>query len=154
VSAAAEEKYGLVGKYRIWIKTGAVRYLYHDWSKNLKMDLGIDAMGKRLGNLSGGGYVTQIGVGDSTTPANSSQTDLQASTNKLWKTLNASTDVAYVRPTLFAQVSFGYTEANWVWNELGIRDNNNVMWARQVDSSPLSKTSSIAATVEWQFTIS
>ena len=37
--------------------------------------------------MTGGGYVTTIGVGDSTTAAAVGQTDLQASSNKTFKTI-------------------------------------------------------------------
>jgi hypothetical protein len=107
---------------------------------------------KRIGNMSGGGYVTSIGVGDSTTAAASGQTDLQASSNKTFKTIGGS-DYVYTRPTLFVSVDFGYSEANYTWNEIGLRDNNNVLVARQVDSTPLGKSSSKRAIVEWQLSL-
>lgn len=148
--AVADDK--AKGKFSVRLSLGAVNYRAKTFD-NMQMLAGKDAMLKRLGNLSGGGFVDEIGTGDSTTAANDGQTDLQASTNKLWKVLTPATDLNYVRPTLFAQVTFGFSEANWTWNELGIRDNNNVMWARQVDGSPVVKTSSFAAIVEWQITL-
>jgi len=102
--------------------------------------------------MSGGGYATQIGVGDSTTAAASGQTDLQASSNKTFKTI-AGGDYVYTRPTLFISVDYGYSEANYTWNEIGLKDNNGVLLARQVDASPLGKTSSKRAIVEWQLSI-
>ena len=102
--------------------------------------------------MSGGGYVTTIGVGDSTTAAAVGQTDLQASSNKTFKTV-ASGDKVYTRPTLFLSVDFGYSEANYTWNEIGLKDNNSVLLARQVDASPLGKTSSKRAIVEWQLSL-
>ena len=107
---------------------------------------------KRIANMSGGGYATQIGVGDSTTAAASGQTDLQASSNKTFKTI-AGSDYVYTRPTLFISVDFGYSEGNFTWNEIGLKDNNGVLIARQVDSSPLGKTSSKRAIVEGQLSI-
>jgi len=107
---------------------------------------------KRLGNMSGGGYVATIGVGDSTTAAASGQTDLQASSNKVFKTV-AGSDYVYTRPTLFISVDFGYSEGNFTWNEIGLKDNNSVLLARQVDSSPLGKTTSKRAIVEWQLSV-
>ena len=61
-------------------------------------------------------------MGDSTSAAASGQTDLQASSNKLWKTIT-SDDRVYVQPTLFINADFGYTEANFTWNDLGLIDN-------------------------------
>ena len=43
--------------------------------KNLIVDVGKDSIMKRIGNMTGGGYATKIGVGDSTTAAASGQTD-------------------------------------------------------------------------------
>jgi len=120
--------------------------------KNLIVDSGKDSILKYLGNLSGGYYLQQIGVGDSTTAAGLSQTDLQAVTNKYWKNISSDGRV-YVNPTLYISADFGYSEANFTWNEIGLRDNNNALVARQVDASPLVKTSSKRAIVEWQLTL-
>ena len=65
------------------------------------------------------------------------------------------TDRVYVRPTLYVSVDFGYTEGNFTWNEIGLRDNQGspLMWARQIDSTPLVKTTSKRAIVEWQLSL-
>jgi hypothetical protein len=122
--------------------------------KNLIVNVGKESILKYLGNISGGGYANSIGVGDSSTTAAPAQTDLQASTNKFWKTI-ASTDRVYISNTLYVSADFGYTEGNWTWNELGLRDSQGtpVMWARQTDSSPLVKTSTKRAIVEWQLSL-
>ena len=59
-----------------------------------------------------------LGVGDSTTGTNVAQTDLQASSNKLRKAMNATYPVD-VAPTITFQATFGSSEANFVWNEVG-----------------------------------
>lgn len=122
--------------------------------KNLIVNVGKDSILKYIGNLAGGGYANGIGVGDSATAASATDTDLLASTNKLWQVVNAA-DKVYVRPTLFASSDFGYAVANFTWNELGIRDNQGspLLWARQVDGTPLVKTSSKRAIVEWQLSL-
>jgi hypothetical protein len=143
-------------KIQAWEKQddGTEKEVFNKIIKNLVVDVGKDSILKYLGNMSGGGYVEQIGVGDDTTAAASGQTDLQASTNKLWKSISA-TDRVYVRPTLFISVDFGYTEANFTWNELGLRDNQGtpLLWDRQIDATPLVKTSSKRAIVEWQLSL-
>ena len=141
-------------RIRAWEKQadGSEKLIKDDTIKNLIVDVGKDTIMKRLGNMSGGGYVTTIGVGDSTTAAAAGQTDLQASSNKTFKTIQSS-DYVYTRPTLFVSVDFGYSEANYTWNEVGLKDNNSVLVARQVDSSPLAKTTSKRAIVEWQLSI-
>ena len=141
-------------RIRAWEKQadGSEKLIKDTFIKNLVVDVGKDTIMKRIGNMTGGGYVTSIGVGDSTTAAASGQTDLQASSNKTYKTI-ASSDYVYTRPTLFVSVDFGYSEANYTWNEIGLRDNNNVLVARQVDSTPLGKSSSERAIVEWQLSL-
>ena len=133
---------------------GTEKEVYNKVIKNLIVNVGKDSILKYLGNISGGGYANQIGVGDSTTAAASGQTDLQASSNKYWKSISA-TERVYVRPTVFLSVDFGYTEGNYTWNEIGLRDNQGspIMWARQIDSTPLVKTSSKRAIVEWQLSL-
>ena len=79
--------------------------------KNLIVDTGKDSILKYIGNISGGYYLQQIGVGDSTTAAGLGQTDLQAVTNKYWKDISADGRV-YVNPTLYVSTDFGYFLAN------------------------------------------
>ena len=133
---------------------GSEKLIRDTLNKNLVVNVGKDSILKYIGNITGGGYGNQIGVGDSTTAAALGQTDLQASSNYLWKTISSS-DRVYVRPTLFLSADFGYSEANFTWNEIAIRDNQGspLMWARQIDSSPLIKTSSKRAIVEWQLSL-
>lgn len=141
-------------RVRAWEKQedGSEKQVYDKTIKNLVVDVGKETILKHIGNMTGGGYANQIGAGDSTTAAATGQTDLQASTNKYWKNIDAS-DRVYVAPTLYVSTDFGYTEANYTWNELGLRDNNNVLIARQVDSSPLIKTNQKRAIVEWQLSL-
>jgi hypothetical protein len=142
-------------RVRAWEKKedGTEKQIYDRTIKNLIVTVGKESLLKYIGNL-GGGYANSIGVGDSTTAAASGQTDLQASTNKLWKTI-VSTDRVYLSETLYLSSDFGYTEANFTWNELGLRDNQGtpVLIARQIDSTPLIKTSSKRSIVEWQLSL-
>lgn len=133
---------------------GTEKVCYEHIIKNLIVDVGKDSILKYIGNISGGGYANQIGVGDSTVVAGAAQTNLQAVTNYLWKTISTA-DKVYLRPTLYVNCDFGYSEANFTWNEIGIRDNQGtpLMWARQIDATPLIKTSSKRAIVEWQLSL-
>ena len=155
----AQHDFKYTGNVRIraWEKQadGTEKLIKDTVSKNLLVTTGKESILKYLGNISGGGYFNSIGTGDSTTAASATQTDLQASSNKLWKTI-ASGDRVYVTNTLYVSVDFGYTEANWTWNEIGLRDNQGspLMIARVVDSSPLVKTNSKRAIVEWQISVS
>ena len=141
-------------RIRAWEKQadGTEKLVKDNTIKNLIVDVGKDSIMKRIGNMTGGGYAENIGVGDSTTAAAAGQTDLQASSNKTYKTI-AGSDYVYTRPTLFVSVDFGYSEANYTWNEVGLRDNNNVLIARQIDASPLAKSSTKRAIVEWQLSV-
>ena len=141
-------------RIRAWEKQpdGTEKEVYDKTIKNLIVDAGKVSILKYISNLSGGGYANSIGVGDSTTAAGASQTDLQASTNKYWKAI-ATADRILLTTTLYLSTDFGYTEGNFTWNELGLKDNNDVMFARQIDSSPFVKTSSKRAIVEWQLSL-
>jgi len=141
-------------RIKAWEKQadGTEKLVKDDLIKNLIVDVGKDSLMKLIANMTGGGYTATIGVGDSTTTAAVGQTDLQASSNKTFKTIQSS-DKVYTRPTLFLSVDFGYSEANYTWNEIGLKDNNSVLLARQVDASPLGKTSSKRAIVEWQLSL-
>ena len=141
-------------KIRAWEKQadGTEIEVYNKTIKNLIVDAGKHSILKYIGNISGGGYANQVGVGDSTAAASAAQTDLQASSNKYWKSIS-STDRILLGTTLYLSVDFGYTEGNYTWNELGLRDNNSVMYARQIDSSAFVKTSSKRAIVEWQLSL-
>ena len=90
-----------------------------------------------------------IGVGDSTTAYAAGQTDLQASTNKLRKAMDAtypqlSTNVITFRST------FGTSDANFAWQEWGVFNGSSggTMLNRKVESLG-TKTSAQT----WQFTV-
>lgn len=59
-----------------------------------------------------------LGVGDSSTAAAVGQTDLQAATNKLRKAMNATYPIDSA-PTIDFQSTFGSSEANFAWQEVG-----------------------------------
>lgn len=139
-------------RIRAWEKQddGTEIEVYNKTIKNLIVDAGKHSILKYIGNISGGGYANEIGVGDSTTAASSAQTDLIGT--KYWKAIS-NTDRILLTTTLYLSVDFGYTEGNYTWNELGLRDNNSVMYARQIDGTPFVKTSSKRAIVEWQLSL-
>lgn len=67
---------------------------------------------------------SRIGVGDSTTAAAASQTDLQAGSNKTYKPMNASYPSVSAQTVSF-QADFGTADANYAWQEWVI-DNKAV----------------------------
>lgn len=122
---------------------------------NLIVNVGKKSILKYLGGptiacCADSGSVDEIGTGDSTTGAGAGDTDLIGT--KAWKVISTS-DKVFVCPTLFISVDFGYCCNNFTWNELGLRDTNDNLWARQVDCTPLIKTSSKRAIVEWQLSL-
>ena len=155
----SNESVALNGKVHIkaWEKQpdGTEKVVKDDTFNNLMVTVGKDAILQYLGykNILTLGYAKSIGVGNSTTAAAVGQTDLLGT--KLWKTIDDATGRVFISPTLYLSVDFGYSEANFTWHELGIRDAQSTpaLWARQIDSSPLVKTSSKRAIVEWQLTI-
>jgi beta-glucanase (GH16 family) len=58
----------------------------------------------------------RIGVGDSSTAADPSQTDLQAATNKSYKGMESGYPTSTSQKATFKS-SFGESDANYAWNE-------------------------------------
>lgn len=89
-----------------------------------------------------------LGVGDSSTAFSAAQTDLQASTNKLRKAMDA-TYPSRATNVLTARSTFGTSEANFAWQEWGLFNGSsgNVMASRKVESLG-TKTSAQS----WQLT--
>lgn len=96
-----------------------------------------------------------IGVGDSSTAAAATQTDLQAATNKLRKAMDTSNPAhsdgtTSGAATIQFKSTFATGDANWVWNEWGIFNGSSGgrMLNRKV-SSLGTKTSAAS----WVFTV-
>lgn len=89
---------------------------------NLLMTAGATALWTLL--IGGGGTTfananAHIGVGDSTTAASASQTDLQAATNKVRVAMEATYPQVSTNTCIFRS-SFGSDVANWAWAEWGV----------------------------------
>lgn len=63
----------------------------------------------------------QLGVGDSTVAEAATQTDLQATTNKLYKGMNAGYPTSGTQKATW-QSDFTSTEANYAWQEFSLRN--------------------------------
>ena len=79
-----------------------------------------------------------VGVGDSTTAAAATQTDLQASTNKLRVAMNATypqqTDGVVVgAATITFQSTFGSSQGNYVWAEVGVFNSATAATGRMLN---------------------
>jgi len=90
-----------------------------------------------------------IGVGDSSTAFAATQTDLQASTNKLRKSMDTSYPTISQNVLTFRS-TFGTGDANWAWNEWGVfnASSGGTMLNRKVESLG-TKTSAQS----WQITV-
>lgn len=90
-----------------------------------------------------------LAVGDSTTAFTASQTDLQATTNKLRKKVDATYPTRDNNSLTF-KATFNTTDANWNWNEWGVfnASTEGVMLNRKVENLG-TKTSSAT----WVFTV-
>ncbi|MCJ7425720.1 MAG: hypothetical protein MUO17_01015 [Dehalococcoidales bacterium] len=94
----------------------------------------------------------QIGVGDSSTAATPSQTDLQAATNKTYKGMESGYPTSTSQKAIF-KASFGDAEANYAWNEWVVKQSTSAKCLnRKVDS--LGTKSSGTWTLEVSITLS
>jgi beta-glucanase (GH16 family) len=88
---------------------------------NCLLNSGINEMWDLItGEVSGSGHIfdntaARIGVGDSSTAADPSQTDLQG-TNKTYKGMESGYPTSTSQKATF-KASFGESDANYAWNE-------------------------------------
>jgi hypothetical protein len=66
-----------------------------------------------------------LGVGDSSTAEDASQTGLQAATNKLYKGMEASYPTYGTSQKATWKSSFGSAEANFAWNEFTVANGSS-----------------------------
>jgi len=122
---------------------------------NCLLNAGIDEMWDLIiggsANHFNGTYA-QVGVGDSTTTANATQTDLQAATNKTYKGMESGYPTSTDQKATF-KASFGDAEANYAWNEWVVKQSSSAKCLnRKVES--LGTKSSGTWTLEVSITLS
>lgn len=95
------------------------------------------------------GTNAHLAVGDSSTAFAASQTDLQASTNKLRKAMESGYPTRSSNQLTLRSL-YGTGDANYAWNEHGIfsASSGGNMWSRKVESLG-TKTN----TQSWQLTV-
>jgi hypothetical protein len=113
-------------------------YEVRELDGNLLVNVGIQLLLDKLIGAAGTVFDATnayVGVGDSTTAAAASQTDLQAATNKLRKGMEA-TFPSRSGQTMSWKASFGSAEANFAWQEWGIFNASTAgtMLNRKVES--------------------
>lgn len=98
-----------------------------------------------------------IGAGDSSTAAAATQTDLQASTNKLRKAMDA-TFPAHTDATTSGAAStqfkstFGTSDANWAWAEWGVFNSPTAATGRMLNRKVESLGTKTSA-ASWAMTV-
>jgi len=126
---------------------------------NLLLTSGITLLWTLLTGGAGTAYSTAnaaIGVGDSTTATAAAQTDLQAATNKLRKTVKQA-PVVGPTPTVSANqvqfvADFLSAEANYVWNEFGVF-NSATAGAGTMLNRAVAALGTKAAGTTWTLTV-
>ncbi len=121
---------------------------------NCLLNTGIDEMWDLVtGAVSGASHIfdnaaAQIGVGDSNTAANATQTDLQAATNKTYKGMESGYPTSTSQKATF-KASFGSSEANYAWEEWVIKQStSSICLNRKVESLGTKSTGTWALEVE------
>jgi len=125
---------------------------------NCLLNTGIDKMWDLItGVVSGASHIydnaaATIGVGDSATAANATQTDLQAASNKTYKAMESGFPTSTTQKVTFKS-SFGTGDANYVWNEWVVKQaTSTVCLNRKVES--LGTKSTGTWTLEVDITLS
>lgn len=138
-------------------------YQVDEYEHNMLMFGGVSNLWQCLIGNGGSGALAYfntanaaIGVGDSTTVASASHTDLQAATNKLRKGMGAGfpshTDgTGSAANTIRFRSTFDTTEANFAWNEAGIFNSVTAGAGRMLNRKVQSMGTKTSAS-SWQIT--
>ena len=94
---------------------------------NCLLNSGIDEMWDLIAGDSSNHFDNtnaQVGVGDSDTAADATQTDLQAATNRTYKGMESGYPTSTSQKATF-KASFGSDEANYAWNEWVVKQSTS-----------------------------
>lgn len=98
-----------------------------EFDGNVLLQAGITEALKLIGGISAVAFSNAnayLGVGDSSTAASAAQTGLQASTNKLYKAMEAGYPLVN-NQTIGWRSVFGSAEANFAWQEYSVSNTNS-----------------------------
>ena len=130
-------------------------YVVIEGEDNCLLNTGIDEMWDLIVGDSANHFSNssaQIGVGDSSTAATPTQTDLQAVTNKTYKGMETGYPTSTSQKATF-KASFGASEANYTWNEWVVKQaSSGKCLNRKVDA--LGTKTSGTWTLEVSITLS
>ncbi|MCC6381816.1 MAG: hypothetical protein IT304_04865 [Dehalococcoidia bacterium] len=116
---------------------------------NLARDMSADAV------IGGSTYTkfnaanAHLGVGDSSAAFDPAQTDLQAASNKLRKPMDATYPSRSANVVTY-RATFGTSEANFAWNEIGVF---NALSGAQMLSRLVSALGTKTSSASWQLTL-
>ena len=118
---------------------------------NCLLNSGIDEIWDLVTGASANHYDNtnaRIGVGDSNTAANATQTDLQAATNKTYKGMETGYPTSTTQKVTF-KASFGSSEANYAWEEWVVKHSTSAICLnRKVESLGTKSTGTWTLEVE------
>ena len=95
----------------------------------------------------------QIGVGDSATAADATQTDLQAAVNKAYEGMEGGFPTSTAQK-ITCKSSFGSADANYVWNEWVVKQATSAKCINRKVASMGTKASGSTWTLEITITLS
>ena len=125
---------------------------------NCLLNSGIDEMWDLItGAVSGATHIydnaaAQIGVGDSSTAAAASQTDLQAAANKTYKGMEATFPTSTTQK-ITLKSSFGSSDANYVWAEWVVKHSTSAICLNRKVAAMGTKASGSTWTLEVTITL-
>jgi len=122
----------------LWLPDGEAE------GRNLFLNVGINRIWQLVTGDSAATFTNaeaEIGIGDSNTAAAAGQTDLQASSNKTWKAMEATYPLSGSSQQCVFRSSFGTSDANYVWNEFAVRRATGTLLLNRGVSSMGTKTS-------------
>lgn len=97
---------------------------------NVFLNSGINEIWKLVCGNSGTTFtnaLATIGVGDSVTAEDPTQTDLQAVTNKTYKGMDTSYPTSGTLQKAVFKSSFGSTDANYAWQEFVVKNSSSLI---------------------------
>lgn len=129
-------------KFTPEVKTGTNVWLNSFWDELLKLATGVTATAFSAANVQGG-------VGDSSTSAAATQTDLLATTNKQYVALTSGYPTAPSSQTIQFKFQFATSLANFAHNELVIKNiTSGICWNRNATGWGTKTSSEI-----WIYTV-
>ena len=133
-------------------------YEVREMEGNVLLNSGINEIWDLItGVVSGNDHIfdnsyATIGVGDSATAADATQTDLQAAVNKTYKGMESGYPTSTSQKATF-KASFGDSDANYAWNEWVVKQaTSGICLNRKVEN--LGTKSSGTWTLEVSITLS